>query len=88
MRKYGTMPFAYVIPDDPNLAGADQRAARGKHDVLGTGPSRRLAKLLPKHVKDNGNAAELSHRLSLWLGTACLGPAEDVKDFALCDIYL
>ena len=76
------MPFSYATSPDPSLTGADLRGARGKHDILATGASRRLAQLLPKHVKDNETAAAAPHRLGIWLSFACLGLAKDAKDLA------
>ena len=72
------MTLTLVVADDGNT-GVDLRRHRGAHDLLGAGQCRRLAKLLPALVKDNGTAAVVPHRVALWLGSALVGLKDDAK---------
>ena len=72
------MPLRFVVPDDGHN-GEDLRRHRGNHQLLGTGPSARLVKLIPSAASSNGDAALLSDDLVDWLSYPLLVPAEDVK---------
>ena len=45
----------------------------------GTGPLRRLARIVPKHATDNGNVVLLHHASVEWLSTPLLYPTEAVR---------
>ena len=71
------MVFALQVADDNGgLADAALRAHRGLHVLLGKLACRRLAKLLPSHVKDNGTAAVVDYDLAEWLTSPLLRPEE------------
>ena len=58
-----------IVDDGGGLSGVALRRHRGNHDLLGKNACRRLAKLLPSLVKDNGTAAEVDFVLAEWLET-------------------
>ena len=73
------MPLQFAVSDDGHV-GEALRSHRGSHKLLGTGPCRRLAKLLPSKVTDNGTAAEVDFDLAEWLGSPLLVPVQDAMD--------
>ena len=69
------MVFTLQIADDGGgLVGDPLRAHRGDHVLLGKNACRRLAKILPNLVKDNGAAAVVDYSLAEWLTAAFLRP--------------
>ena len=64
------MVLEYVVTDG-GRTGVALRRHRGPHDpdLLGKGQCRRLAKLVPSAVTDNGTAAELSFGFVEWLSS-------------------
>ena len=79
------MPLGYFVPAN-GRAGAELRVARGRHELLATGPSAHLGTLLPHLTTTTTQAPDgrpLEVRLpflfmALWLVLGCLTPAEDV----------
>ena len=66
------MVLEYVVPDD-GYTGLALIRHRGVHDILGIkGECRRLAKLLPSLLTDNGTAACVPFRLVEWLAAPIL----------------
>ena len=65
------MVLEYVVTDG-GRTGVALRRHRGPHDLLGKGQCRRLAKLVPSAVTDNGTAAELSFGFVEWLSSPIL----------------
>ena len=69
------MGFTLLVADDGGgLTGAPLVAHRHDHVLLGKLASRRLAKMLPSLVKDNGTAAVVDYALAEWLTSAFLRP--------------
>ena len=69
------MVFTLQIADDGGgLTGVDLRRHRADHTLLGKNACRRLAKLLPSLVHDNGTAAVVDFALAEWLTTSFLRP--------------
>lgn len=71
------MTFTLEVADDAGLAGVDLRRHRGAHVLLGKNACRRLAKLLPGLVKDNGTAAVVDFVLAEWLASPILRPEDE-----------
>ena len=78
------MPLGYFVPAN-GRAGAELRVARGRHELLATGPSAHLGTLLPHLATTTTQAPDgrplevrLPFLLALWLVLGCLTPAEDV----------
>ena len=70
-----SMVFTLQIADDGGgLTGVDLRRHRADHTLLGKNACRRLAKLLPSLVHDNGTAAVVDFALAEWLTTSFLRP--------------
>ena len=67
------MVLEFVVTDDGHT-GVGLIRHRGPHDLLGKGQCRRLGKLLPSIIKDNGIAALLPFRLVEWLAMPILFP--------------
>ena len=55
------MGFEFVISNDDGRMGILLLCHRGVYDLLGKGHCRRLAKLVPSVVSDNGTAAEVAY---------------------------
>ena len=69
------MGFTLQVADDGGgLTGAALVTHRNDHGLLGKLACRRLAKLLPSLVKDNGTAAVVNYELAEWLTSAFLRP--------------
>ena len=69
------MGFTLQVADDGGgLTGAALVAHRNDHGLFGKLACRRLAKLLPSLVKDNGTAAVVDYALAEWLTSAFLRP--------------
>ena len=74
------MGFEWAIADDGGgLTGVDLRRHRGEHMLHGKGACRRLAKLLPEMVQDNGTAALVPFALAEWLASVVLRPEAGAK---------
>ena len=71
------MVLEFVV-DDGGHTGVALLRHRGPHDLHGKGPSRRLAKLVPSLIKDNGTAALIPFRFVEWLALPILFPDETV----------
>ena len=78
------MPLGYFIESN-GRAGAELRVARGRHELLATGPAARIGSLLPHlttttTLAPDGRPLEvrMPFLLALWLVLGCLVPAEDV----------
>ena len=74
------MGFDLAVADDGGgLTGVDLRRHRGEHELHGKGACRRLAKLLPELVQDNGTAAVVPFALAEWLASVVLRPEAGAK---------
>ena len=78
------MPLGYFI-EAHGRAGAELRVARGRHELLATGPAARIGSLLPHLTTTTTQAPDgrplevrMPFLLALWLVLGCLVPAEDV----------
>ena len=79
------MPLGYFI-EAHGRAGAELRVARGRHELLATGPAARIGSLLPHlttttTLAPDGRPLEvrMPFLLALWLLLGCLVPADDVE---------
>ena len=72
------MPLRYAV-NDGGQVGAALRARRGAHAIVGTGQSRRLAKIVSTHATDNGAEVLLHHSFVEWLSSPLLFPTEAVR---------
>ena len=62
------MPLRLAVNDDGHT-GEALRRHRGPHLLLGTSQCRRLSKLIPSKVQDNGTAAEIAFATADWLAS-------------------
>ena len=75
------MVFELLVADDGGgLTDVALRRHRGDHLLRGKGGCRRLAKLLPAVVKDDGTAALVSYDLAEWLASVVLRPDAAAAD--------
>ena len=72
------MGFELAISDDGGgRTGIELRRYRADNLLHGKGNCRRLAKMVPAEVKDNGTTAEVAYGFAEWLSSVVVRPDKD-----------